>query len=61
VPLTFTTSGGSKKYSLGLVLGHVLMRQTVLGLEALEQMAMAGEYHDIVIGCARWSRPVARA
>ncbi len=46
------TSGGSKKYSLGSVLGHVLMHQTVIGLETLEQMEMAGEYPDIVIGCA---------
>ncbi|MCB8967984.1 MAG: TrpB-like pyridoxal phosphate-dependent enzyme [Ardenticatenaceae bacterium] len=46
------TSGGSKKYSLGSVLNHVLMHQTVIGLEALEQMEMAGEYPDIIIGCA---------
>ncbi len=46
------TSGGAKKYSLGSVLGHVLMHQSVIGLEALEQMEMAGEYPDIVIGCA---------
>jgi tryptophan synthase beta chain len=46
------TSGGTKKYSLGSVLNHVLMHQTVIGEEALEQMAMAGEYPDIVIGCA---------
>jgi tryptophan synthase beta chain len=46
------TSSGIKKYSLGSVLGHVLMHQTVIGLEALEQMEMAGEYPDIVIGCA---------
>ncbi|HRQ36948.1 MAG TPA: TrpB-like pyridoxal phosphate-dependent enzyme [Chloroflexota bacterium] len=46
------TSGGVKKYSLGSVLNHVLMHQTVIGLEALEQMAMAGEYPDVVIGCA---------
>ena len=46
------TSGGAKKYSLGSVLNHVLMHQTVIGLEALEQMEMAGEYPDVVIGCA---------
>ena len=46
------TSGGAKKYSLGSVLGHVLMHQTVIGIEALEQMEMAGEYPDVVIGCA---------
>ena len=46
------TSGGTKKYSLGSVLGHVMMHQTVIGIEALEQMEMAGEYPDVVIGCA---------
>ena len=49
---TAATSGGTKKYSLGSVLGHVMMHQTVIGLEALEQMEMAGEYPDVVIGCA---------
>src|SRR5205809_5078978 len=39
------------KYSLGSVLNHVLMHQTVVGEEALKQMAMAGEYPDVVIGC----------
>lgn len=46
------TSGGKKKYSLGSVLGHVLLHQTVVGLEALQQMEKAGEYPDMVIGCA---------
>ena len=46
------TSGGTKKYSLGSVLNHVLMHQTVIGQEALKQMDMAGEYPDVVIGCA---------
>ena len=49
---TAATSGGSKKYVLGSVLGHVLMHQTVIGLEALQQMEMADEYPDFVIGCA---------
>lgn len=49
---TAATSGGKKKYSLGSVLGHVMMHQTVIGLEALEQMEMAGEYPDVVIACA---------
>ena len=46
------TSNGAKKYSLGSVLGHVMTHQSVIGLEALEQMQMAGEYPDVVIGCA---------
>ncbi len=45
------TSGGTKKYSLGSVLNHVLMHQTVIGQETLKQMEMADEYPDIVIGC----------
>ncbi|HEY2736759.1 MAG TPA: TrpB-like pyridoxal phosphate-dependent enzyme [Thermoanaerobaculia bacterium] len=46
------TSNGAKKYSLGSVLGHVLMHQTVIGIESLQQMELAGEYPDVVIGCA---------
>jgi tryptophan synthase beta chain len=45
------TSGGKKKYSLGSVLNHVLLHQTVIGEEALMQMDLAGEYPDVVIGC----------
>jgi len=40
------------KYSLGSVLNHVLMHQTIIGLEAEKQLAMIGDYPDIVIGCA---------
>jgi tryptophan synthase beta chain len=39
-------------YSLGSVLGHVLLHQTVIGLESIKQMEMAGEEPDIIIGCA---------
>ena len=39
------------KYSLGSVLNHVLMHQTVVGNEAMIQMEMAGDYPDILIGC----------
>jgi len=39
------------KYTLGSVLNHVMLHQTVIGLEAEKQMAMADEYPDIVIGC----------
>jgi tryptophan synthase beta chain len=49
---TAATSGGTKKYSLGSVLNLVLLHQTVIGQEALLQMEMAGEYPDVVIGCA---------
>ena len=46
------TSNGAKKYSLGSVLNHVLLHQSVIGEEALKQMDMANEYPDVVIGCA---------
>src|SRR5438093_2837722 len=46
------TSGGTVKYSLGSVLKHVLMHQTIIGEEALKQMALADDYPDVVIGCA---------
>ncbi|HDI12548.1 MAG TPA: TrpB-like pyridoxal phosphate-dependent enzyme, partial [Hadesarchaea archaeon] len=39
------------KYSLGSVLNHVLLHQTVVGLEAKQQMEIAGEYPDVVFGC----------
>jgi tryptophan synthase beta chain len=39
------------KYALGSVLNHVLLHQTVIGQEAIEQMGMAGESPDVVIGC----------
>jgi len=39
------------KYSLGSVLNHVLLHQTVIGQEAKKQMQMAGCYPDVVIGC----------
>ncbi|MBC8443564.1 MAG: TrpB-like pyridoxal phosphate-dependent enzyme [Deltaproteobacteria bacterium] len=40
------------KYSLGSVLNHVMLHQTVNGLECQKQMAMAGDYPDVIIGCA---------
>ena len=39
------------KYALGSVMSHVSLHQTIIGLEAEKQMAMAGEYPDVVIGC----------
>jgi tryptophan synthase beta chain len=40
------------KYSIGSVASHVLLHQTILGLEAHKQLEMVNEYPDIVIGCA---------
>ncbi|MFQ5866224.1 MAG: TrpB-like pyridoxal phosphate-dependent enzyme [bacterium] len=39
------------KYSLGSVLNHVLMHQTIVGLEAKKQLEIAGDFPDVVIGC----------
>ena len=39
------------KYTLGSVMGHVTLHQTVIGLEAEKQMQMAGEYPDVVVAC----------
>jgi tryptophan synthase beta chain len=38
-------------YALGSVLNHVVLHQTVVGMEAKKQLALAGEYPDVVIGC----------
>ncbi|MCU0588377.1 MAG: TrpB-like pyridoxal phosphate-dependent enzyme [Syntrophobacteraceae bacterium] len=40
------------RYALGSVLNHVLLHQTIIGLEAHKQMAKIGEYPDVVLGCA---------
>ncbi|MER5638450.1 TrpB-like pyridoxal phosphate-dependent enzyme [Kitasatospora sp. NPDC002227] len=45
-------SGGETKYALGSVLNHVLLHQTVIGLEALRQFELADDYPDVVIGAA---------
>ncbi len=49
VELAMTTP--NCKYTLGSVLNHVALHQTVIGLEAEKQMAMTGEYPDMVIAC----------
>lgn len=43
---------GKTRYSLGSVLNHVMLHQTIIGLEAKKQMEKIGEYPDIIIGCA---------
>lgn len=44
-------SDAGTKYSLGSVLNHVLLHQTIIGLEALKQLEKTGDFPDIVIGC----------
>jgi tryptophan synthase beta chain len=39
------------KYAVGSVLNHVLLHQTVIGLEAMEQMALADDEPDVIVGC----------
>ena len=38
-------------YALGSVLGHVLLHQSIIGLESQKQMALAGEEPDVIVGC----------
>ncbi|MBN1868630.1 TrpB-like pyridoxal phosphate-dependent enzyme [Candidatus Sumerlaeota bacterium] len=40
------------RYSLGSVLNHVMLHQSIIGLEAKKQMEKAGDYPDVIIGCA---------
>ncbi len=50
---TVTDKSGKTRYSLGSVLNHVLLHQTIIGLEAKQQLKTAGEKKvDIIIGCA---------
>ncbi len=46
-----TLKDDSAKYSLGSVLNHVMLHQTVIGIEAKKQMEIAGAYPDVIIGC----------
>ncbi len=46
------SKNGDTKYALGSVFNHVLIHQTVIGIEAIEQMETADAYPDMVIGCA---------
>jgi tryptophan synthase beta chain len=46
-----TVTHKDTKYALGSVLNHVCMHQTVIGLEAMKQLEMVGDYPDVVIGC----------
>ena len=47
-----TAKNPGTKYALGSVLNHVCLHQSVIGLEAIKQMEMAGEDPDVIIGCA---------
>jgi len=45
-------TSGKTRYSLGSVLNHVMLHQTIIGLEAKKQLEMVNEYPDVIIGCA---------
>jgi len=45
-------ASGQTRYSLGSVLNHVMLHQTVIGLEAKKQLQKIGEYPDVIIACA---------
>jgi tryptophan synthase beta chain len=47
-----TVKTPNTKYALGSVLNHVCLHQSVIGLESIRQMEMAGEEPDVVVGCA---------
>ncbi|MBF0100746.1 MAG: TrpB-like pyridoxal phosphate-dependent enzyme [Desulfobacterales bacterium] len=52
IEATISDTTGSTRYSLGSVLNHVLLHQTIIGLEAKKQLEIIGEYPDVIIGCA---------
>jgi tryptophan synthase beta chain len=52
VEAAVSDESGQTRYSLGSVLNHVMLHQTIIGLEAKKQMEKVGEYPDIIIGCA---------
>ena len=46
-----TAAARGTRYTLGSVLNHVMLHQTVIGLEAEKQFQLAGDFPDVVIGC----------
>jgi len=52
VEAAVSDTSGKTRYALGSVLNHVMLHQTIIGLEARKQMEKINEYPDIIIGCA---------
>jgi tryptophan synthase beta chain len=52
VEAAISDKSGKTRYSLGSVLNHVLLHQTIIGLEAKKQLEKVGDYPDVIIGCA---------
>jgi len=46
-----TVTHPNTRYALGSVLNHVLLHQTIIGQEAIKQLAKAGDYPDVIVGC----------
>lgn len=46
-----TVTSENTNYALGSVLNHVILHQTIIGLEAKKQMEIAGEFPDVIVGC----------
>ncbi len=51
VEAAVTSEGGTTKYSLGSVLNHVCLHQTIIGQEAQLQLEKVGDYPDVIVGC----------
>ena len=52
VEAAVSDTSGKTRYALGSVLNHVMLHQTIIGLETKKQFEIAGDYPDIIIGCA---------
>jgi tryptophan synthase beta chain len=52
VEAAVSDTSGKTRYSLGSVLNHVMLHQTIIGLETRKQFALIGEQPDVIIGCA---------
>jgi tryptophan synthase beta chain len=51
IEAAISDSSGNTRYSLGSVLNHVMLHQTIIGLEAKKQLEKAGDYPDVIVGC----------
>ena len=52
IEVAVSDQSGATRYSLGSVLNHVMLHQTIVGQEAKKQLALVGDYPDVIIGCA---------
>jgi tryptophan synthase beta chain len=52
IEMAVSDTTGKTRYSLGSVLNHVMLHQTIIGLEAKKQLEKVGDYPDVIIGCA---------